>query len=117
MQPGGSTSARRPNRSFLWFFALLALGAAFAVAVPIVYNLNQQLKPEQFDAARARWREHGPRDYDLDWLQKTDRQPQPDEYHAKVRGGDAVAVFVNNELLLSHELAAPLGAAAGLGVT
>jgi hypothetical protein len=115
MQPAGTppTPARPPNRSWVWFFLLLAAAGAGAVVTPIVYNLRQQLRPEQFEAARARWEKEGPADYDLVWEAKDNREPRPTEYHVIVRGGAVCAVYENGRLLLGQELAAPLGGAVG----
>jgi hypothetical protein len=115
MQPAGTppAPARKPNRSWVWFFLLLAAAGAGAVVVPIVYNLRQQLRPEQLADARARWEKAGPLDYDLVWEAKQDRDPRPTEYHVIVRGGHVCAVSENGHLTLADESAAPLGGAVG----
>ena len=61
---------RRWRRWVPFFLVLVALGAV-AVVVPIVYNLRLQLRPEQLEQARQRWREQGPPDYDLSCERKT----------------------------------------------
>jgi hypothetical protein len=98
--------ARRP-RLWLGFFLVLAALAAAAVTVPLVYNLSLQLKPEQLAQARARWREHGPRDYDLRYQEKVTRGKQEEayEYLVQVRGGRAVLVACNGEVLLLDPVA------------
>ena len=45
--------AARRSRRYLAFFAVLFVLAATGVALPIVYNLNQQLRPDELAAARA----------------------------------------------------------------
>ncbi len=79
-----------PSRRWLWFFAVLAVLGIAAMVIPIVYNLSQQLTPEQLAAARQRWREHAPADYHLELLvQTTNREghEETDEYVMEVRGG------------------------------
>ena len=70
---------------------ILAALAAAAVTIPLAYNLSRQLTPEQVTAARTLWRAHGPRDYDLDYLEKRDAGGTTQEraYHVQVRGGRA----------------------------
>src|SRR5205823_616117 len=106
-------SARKPNRSWVWFFLCLAAAGMFAVVTPLVYNFRQQLRPEQLDAARDRWRREGPADYDLLFEEKRDGDPRPDQYRVVVRGGRVCAVYGNGELRLAEEQATPLGAAVG----
>ena len=81
------------SRRWVWYFAALAILAAAAVAIPIAYNLSRQLTPEQVSAARALWHAHGPRDYDLDYLEKRDAGGATAEraYHVEVRGGRVTA--------------------------
>jgi hypothetical protein len=77
------------SRRWVWYFAALAALAAAAVAIPLAYNLSRQLTPEQVAAARALWRAHGPRDFDLDYLEKRDSGGTTQEraYHVEVRAG------------------------------
>jgi hypothetical protein len=58
-------SAPRRNRGWLWFMLLTFGLAAVACTALVVYNLRQQLKPEDLDKAWALWKEKGPADYDL----------------------------------------------------
>ncbi len=78
-----------PSRRWLWFFAVLAVLGVAAMVVPIVYNLSQQLTPEQLAAARQRWREHAPADYCLEVFVQTNHEgrEERDEYVLEVRGG------------------------------
>ncbi|HZY84552.1 MAG TPA: hypothetical protein VFE78_06960 [Gemmataceae bacterium] len=93
-------AARRPRR-WVGFFLLLAVVAAAAGVTPVIYNLRLQLTPEQAAQARERWRERGPRDYDLRCTEKLLRggAEERNEYVVLVRGGRAVALGVNGELL------------------
>jgi hypothetical protein len=102
-------AARRP-RAWIAFFLVLAALAAAVVTVDLVYIrylLSLQLKPEQLAQARARWREHGPRDYDLGYQEKVTRgkQEEADKYLVQVRGGRAVLVARDGEVLLLDPVA------------
>ncbi len=44
---------RPRSRAWIWFFVVLIAMSAAAVALPIVYNLSIQLRPEELTAARA----------------------------------------------------------------
>jgi len=79
--------------------------ALAAIIIPIAYNLEIQLRPEQLAQARQRWQEHGIPDYDLDYMVRIDRDPIADEYRVKVRGGKVVAVIGNRDVLLVDERA------------
>jgi hypothetical protein len=103
---------RRPRRSRAWvgFFALLAALAAAAVALPILYNLGQQLRPEQLDAARRRWHENGPKDYDLTFSVAYDRERLAERHIVLVRGGKVVLAACEGEVVsLAPALAALVG--------
>jgi hypothetical protein len=78
-----------PSRRWLWFFAVLAVLGVAAMVIPIVYNLSQQLRPEQLAVARQRWREHAPTDYTLEVFVQTTREgrEEREEYALEVRGG------------------------------
>jgi hypothetical protein len=119
MQSTGNSSGvpsapRVPAKhSWLWFFLLLAAAGVFAVVTPLIYNLRQQLQPEQLEAARERWKQNGPRDYDLMWEVKQYNDQRPDEYHVVVRDGKVWVVQANRDVWLAEELATPLGGAVG----
>jgi hypothetical protein len=116
MQSAGNQSSVAPraaNRLWIWFFLLLAVAGGFAVVVPLVYNLWQQLQPEPLEQARQRWEENGPRDYDLLWEEKVNEAPRPTQYLAVVRDGKVWMVHIDHDVLLARELATPLGGAVG----
>jgi hypothetical protein len=69
-------------RSWVWFFVALGLLAAAAVAIPLWFNLSQQLRPEDLQAARARWQQNGPADYDLEYTQQG---LTPEQFTVRVR--------------------------------
>lgn len=114
MEPHTSTATRRPRPS-TWFFLLLAVLAVAAVVIPIVYNLSLQLRPEELALAKERWREHAPRDYDLEYRFKLDDDPEAaeDRYRVAVRAGRVVLAGCNREVLL---LDPRVGSLAGVAV-
>ncbi|MBY0232916.1 MAG: hypothetical protein K2W96_26840 [Gemmataceae bacterium] len=93
------------------FFLVLAAMCVAAIALPIVYNLGQQLTQGQLDEAKARWREKGPEDYDLTFNIYQDRDPKPLRHLVAVRKGEVV--FAAVEGVPSH-VSPALGAALGL---
>jgi hypothetical protein len=88
----------RSSRRWLWFFGVLALLAVIAVSLEIGYNLGQQLTPGQLEAARRRWQEHGPRDYDLAYV-VTQLHGAPDVLEAHLRHGEVESVTANGQPL------------------
>src|SRR5262245_54551830 len=99
-----------PRRWVPVFLTLAVLGTV-AVTLPLVYNLGQQLGPEQLDAARVRWAERGPADYDLEVAVAFGRDTRPQRYTVLVRGGKALFSAGEDEL---QALAGPVSALAGL---
>jgi hypothetical protein len=79
------------NRNWLWFFGVLLVLGAAAVAVEVWYNLRQQLKPEQLAAARQLWREKAPASYQVEYTLK--RQDGSERrWTVAVREGQLIAV-------------------------
>ena len=102
------------SRRWVPFFVLLCCLAVTGVVLPIVYNLGQQLRPEQLAAAKARWQQSGPADYDLTFTLKYDREPQAERHVALVRGGRVVWSSCEGELVqVSPAVGAAIGVAAG----
>jgi hypothetical protein len=93
---------------------VLGLLAGAAALGPLLYNLRQQLRPEQLEEARARWRENGPRSYDLEYTVKRDRDLVPERYLVLVRDGRVVFAARDDEVLL---LGQGVAWAAGLPAT
>jgi hypothetical protein len=102
---------RRRSRAWIVYFLILAILASIAIVVPILFNINQQLRPEQLEAARQRWRDHEPRDYDLTFAITWDRDQTPERHMVAVRGGKIVFASCEGEILF---LAPAMRAAAGL---
>jgi len=88
-------SEARPNSNWIWYFVVLAALSLIAVVTLIVYNLQQQLKPEQLAAAQKLWDEKGPRSYRLKYTVKKNDDPRVDEYTVKVVDGKVMAATVN----------------------
>ena len=93
-------SISRPGGSSLWFFVVLIVLAVAATVILIVYNLYQQLKPDQLTAARQLWQEKGPADYRLVYNISNNlspREKQIDQYDVTVRGGVVTAATRNGK--------------------
>src|SRR5262249_52219006 len=98
-----------PHRWVPLFLTLTLLGT-LAIVLPLVYNLGQQLRPEQLEAARALWAEHGPADYDLEVAVALGRDTRPQRYLVLVRAGEPVFSAGEGEL---QALSAPVCALTG----
>jgi hypothetical protein len=92
-----STVPVKKSRRWIWYFIILFALAFLATVVLIVFNLQQQLKPEQLAAARALWKERGPADYTMSYTTRVNEETQADHYWAKVRGGKVVEAKYNGE--------------------
>jgi hypothetical protein len=91
-----STFPAKKSRRWIWYFALLFALALVATVVLVVYNLRQQLKPEQLAAARALWKERGPANYTMSYTTRVNEEPA-DRYWAKVQGGTVVDAKYNGQ--------------------
>jgi hypothetical protein len=110
------TKPRRRPRGWVAFFALLVALAGTGVVLPIVYNLGQQLRPEQLEAARRLWQEKGPADYDLTFTIQYDRERTAERHIVLVRGGRVAFATCEGEVVYaSPALGAVLGVSAGPG--
>lgn len=109
-----SLTSRR-SRSWIWFFAILAVSSAVAITVPVVYNLHMQLRPEQLAEARQLWEANAPADYDLDYLIRSTHAGQEGEsqYQVRVRGGRVLLIVDNGDVVYADS---SLGFIAGPGV-
>lgn len=94
------------NRGWLWYFATLGLLASAATITLVVFNLRQQLRREEVDAAIALWKEKGPKDYILTYTAKKTEQSGEmiDRYVVKVAGGETQEVLVNGLPLEARQL-------------
>jgi len=79
------------NRSWLWYFFVLAVLAVVAMGSLVAYNLSQKLTKDQLAAARALWKEKGPKSYQLTYKIKIGIDVEPDHYVVRVRNGEVVS--------------------------
>jgi hypothetical protein len=107
------TTVAPRSRRWVWYFVFLAVMGSAAITTPIVYNLSVQLRPEQVAAARDRWRAAGPRDYDLQFTQKTTRDgaSEESEWKVKVRRGEVAEVWCDGQTLFPDKNTATPGEA------
>jgi hypothetical protein len=95
--------SRRPrNRAWIWYFVALAFLTITAIAILIWYNPTVPLTPELLAEAKAKWKAHGPRDYDMDYTLK--KVESTERFHVQVRNGDAVSVYMNENIALEPRL-------------
>src|SRR5262245_8985137 len=85
-----------PQRRWIWYYVVLVILAAIAVATPWVINARQQLTEARVAKARALWRQHGPRDYNLEYTQQVDVEPR-DTFKVEVRRGKVIAARCNGQ--------------------
>ena len=86
------------SRRWIWFFVLLALLTVSAIAIEIWYNPTVPLTAPLLAEARTKWKEHGPRDYDMDYTSK--KMESTERFHVQVRNGNAVSVIMNDNIAL-----------------
>jgi hypothetical protein len=83
---------------WIWFFVVLALLTAAAISIQIWYNPTVPLTPALLAEAQAKWKEHGPKDYDMDYTIK--KMDSTEHFQVRVRNGEAVSVIMNERLPL-----------------
>jgi hypothetical protein len=86
------------NNNWKWFFLIVAVLALAASIFLVVFNMRQQLKPEELEAARQLWIEHGPASYTLIYTEKFSSQAGNElknHYVVKVRDRKVTEVLVN----------------------
>src|SRR5687768_14527457 len=111
--PSPASDLSRPTRSRGWlaFFGVLIFMGVAGVTLPILYNLEQQLKPELLEKSRALWEAVGPTDYDLTFMIRYDGDQLAERHIVLVRDGKASFALAEGEIV--H--AAPvIGAILGL---
>lgn len=95
-----STAGKRPaprrNSGWVWYLVVLFVLTVAAITTLVTFNLRQQLRPEQLAAAKALWKEKGPRDYDLEY---TKQVQQTELFRSRVRDGKVVAATRNGQPL------------------
>jgi hypothetical protein len=95
--PPAAAPARRRHRSYgcFWYFAILAVLTLAATATLIIFNLAQQLKPEELAKARKLWDEKGPKNYEFRYTKRAGAEDRPDHFAVVVRGGKVQSVTLN----------------------
>ena len=101
--PPSAPPARRRNQSWIWYFALLAVLTIAATATLIVYNLAQQLTPEELAKARKVWEEKGPKDYEFGYTRRYGVEDRVDHFQVTVRGGTVKSVTLNRTMELKPQ--------------
>jgi len=86
------------GRGWIWFFVLLALLTLAAILLEIWYKPTMPLTAALLAEARAKWKERGPRDYDMDYTVK--KMESTERFHVQVRNGNAVSVIMNDTIAL-----------------
>jgi len=86
---GPVPTERRRSRGWLWFFVILIALTITSITVQISFNLSQQLTQQKLEAARAHWREAGPRDYDLEYT--IEKIGSKETFQVQVRDSKVVA--------------------------
>ena len=101
----------KKNRKWIWYFAVLAVLTIIATATLAIYNIRQQLKPEQVNVAIALWNAKGPKDYVLVYTaKKTDLSGDTDDHYVvKVKDGQAYEVLLNGLPLVEERQLAYFG--------
>src|SRR5262245_1791034 len=106
------------SRAWVGFFLVLAGLAVTGVVVPIVYNLGQQLRPEQLAAAKDRWGREGSAEYDLTYTIQYDREREAERHVVVVREGRIVWASCEGEVVqVSPAVGAAAGVTAGAGLS
>lgn len=90
-------AAGRTNRGWIWYFVILAFLTVLATTILVVYNLNQQLKPEQLEKAWQVWKEQGPHSYHLVYTIKINEPSSTDHYDVKVKDTAVIQAAVNGQ--------------------
>jgi hypothetical protein len=94
---------RGKNRAWLWLFLLLFVASVVVAVTMIRFNLGLQLTAEDLAAARARWKEKGPRDYRMVYTKQLGDDPRKDRFVVEVRGGQVRSVIMNQTTYLDAD--------------
>ena len=93
------------RNAWKWFFAVLAALTVLATVVPIVYNLKQQLKPEQFAAAWDQWKHQRPANYVMTYEVRKNDEEHGDRFVVTVKDGKTRSVLCNGLALQEDKFA------------
>jgi hypothetical protein len=97
-------SARR-EKNYLWvcFFVFIILASVGVACFMIWFNNRMQLKPEQLEAARQRWKQDGPGDYRLTISKRINEQDLVETFVVTVRDRKVIDVRLNGERLRDED--------------
>jgi hypothetical protein len=97
----GPPAPRKRNNVWIWYFVVLVALSFLAAGALVVVNLRQQLRPEQLEAARERWREKGPASYQLIFTRKIQNQSEQidEEFAVRVRDRTVESLTLNGRPL------------------
>jgi hypothetical protein len=84
------TVKQGPSRAWIWYFVILVVLTLLSITALVMFNLGQQLKPEQLAQAQALWNDKGPRDYNMVY---TLNGSTTGTYRVQVRQGKVVSVI------------------------
>lgn len=87
---------KRTHWGWLGYFLFLIVASVGVTIFMIWFNLRIQLKPEEFEAAQALWKEKGPKNYDMIYKKKIGLGNVEDIFAVKVRGGKVESVRMND---------------------
>ena len=113
ISPSPAADLNRPTRSRGWiaFFVVLIALAVTGVTLPILYNLDQQLRADELEKAHNHWKSSGPSDYDLTFVIRYDRDQLAERHIVLVRDGKASFAVCEGEIV---HAAPALGSLLGL---
>jgi hypothetical protein len=94
----GPLAVTKKSTAWVWYFVILVVMTLATTTTLIVYNLRQQLTPQQLAGAVALWKKHGPRSYDFEYTKRTTTNVE-EKYAVQVRDGEVTSVTLNEEPL------------------
>jgi hypothetical protein len=94
MLEGGVQKPRR-NRVWIWFFVALAVLTVLLIGIQIGYRWSHQLTLAQLEEAQTRWKQNGPRNYEMEYTVK--RGDNMDVYEVRVRDGLVISLTLNGQ--------------------
>src|SRR5919204_5077799 len=91
-RPVRSMPAPQQSYRWVWYFVVLGVLTIAACTILVWFNLRQQLKKEDLQAAHALWKQKRPPDYDLTYSK---RGSASGKFFVKVRDGKVVNVTLD----------------------
>lgn len=86
------------NRGWIWYFVVLVILGGVTTTALILFNLSQQLKPEELAKARRLWSTKGMHSYRLIYTVKNG-EATPEMFVAHVRHGKTEFATMNGQKL------------------